>query len=291
MTLEEAVRMAGERARRLRVDPQVTISEVYEAELLGRLQQSLRGGVVWKGGTVLRLEGSERFSRDLDATRRAASVTPARLRHVLQQAGDGLAYLAGIEITNQRRSVTAAYRFAVPGVRQPVRLLVEISLREKVLLPATTITTARIAHPCGLDPVVVARLDGAELLAEKVRALVMRRASRDIYDVYWLLQRGVDLDIALFVRKMDYYRKIGMPVETDRVMQGAIGELESYNPSRAKTELANLLPAAQRGMDFSVVVEDVARALQSWLARLPPAAITSSAADRTAPRARRGRRS
>jgi len=37
--------------------------------------------------------------------------------------------------------------------------------------------------------VVVARLDVAELLAEKVRALVMRMAGRDIFDVYWLLQR------------------------------------------------------------------------------------------------------
>src|SRR5438128_2229717 len=41
----------------------------------------------------------------------------------------------------------------------------------------------------GLEPVVVARLDAAELLAEKVRALVMRMAGRDIFDVYWLLQR------------------------------------------------------------------------------------------------------
>ena len=51
MTLEEAVRLAREQARRLRLDPQVTISEVYEAELLGRLQHKLRGGVPPSNGS------------------------------------------------------------------------------------------------------------------------------------------------------------------------------------------------------------------------------------------------
>jgi len=265
MSLEEAVRAAGERGRRLRIDPQVTISEVYEAELLGRLQRRLRGGVVWKGGTVLRLEGSERFSRDLDATRRTAALSPKRLERALREAGEGLAYLTGIESEAQRRSLTVTYRFAVPGLGQPLRVVVEISLREKVLLPATTITTARLAHPCGLEPVVVARLDASEMLAEKVRALVMRGAGRDIYDVYWLLERGAVLDAALFLRKMDYYRRVGAPVEPAAAMRKAIRRLESHDPSRLRTELANLLPAARRGLDFGVIVEDVTRALRGWL--------------------------
>ncbi len=262
MSLEEAVRLAAERARRLRVDPQVTISEVYEAELLLRLQRKLRGGVVWKGGTVLRLEGSERFSRDLDATRKATALTGPKLQRALVEAGEGLSYLAGIEFQALPRSAAATYRFVVPGLRQPVRVSVEISLREKLLLPSTTVTTARIAHPSGIEPVVVARLDAAELLAEKVRALVMRGASRDIYDVYWLLERGSRLDAGLFRRKMDYYRKIGRKVDPAAAVERALDRLASYHPSRIKMELANLLPAAQRGLDFAVIVEDVARALR-----------------------------
>lgn len=266
MTLEDAVRLGAERAQRLRLDPQVTISEVYEAELLGRLQQWLRGRVVWKGGTVLRLEGSERFSRDLDATGRAVSLQ--KLRQALEKAGRELAYLVDLEVNVRRRSVTAAYHLAIPSLRHPVRLLVEISLREKVLLPATTISTARIAHPYGLDPVVIARLDPAELLAEKVRALVMRAAGRDIYDVYWLLERGTRMDPALFLRKMDYYRTAGKPVDPVEAVRRAIAQLASYGPSRAKAELANLLPDAQRRLDFQVILEDVRHALQIWLRQM-----------------------
>lgn len=268
MRLEEAVGQAIERARRLRLDPQVTISEVYEAELLGRLQPRLRGGVAWKGGTVLRLEGSERFSRDLDATRQSARLGPAKIERCLRQAGQGLAYLAGVKVERRPRSVTAAYRFVIPGLPHAVRLQVEISLREKVLKPAGVISTARLAHPYGLEPVVVARLDAAELLAEKARALVMRGAGRDIYDVYWLLQRGVEFDLRLFVRKMDYYKTIGRPVDTAAELARAAAELRARDPSRARMELANLLPAARRNLDFAVILEDVAAALQSWHRRL-----------------------
>jgi predicted nucleotidyltransferase component of viral defense system len=263
--LEESIRLARERGRRLGLDPQLTISEVYEAELLRRLQQRLRAQVVWKGGTVLRLEGSERFSRDLDATRRTASLTTSVLKRTLGKLAEGFAHLTATEVDAKPSSVVALYRFAVPALRQPLRIEVEISLRERVLRPPVTVSTARIAHPAGLEPVVISRLDDVELLAEKVRALVVRRASRDVYDVYWLLQRGAEFDPETFLRKMDYYRRAGKPIEPARAIERAITDLEERDASRAKAELANLLPAAQRTLDFSVIAQDVARALRSWL--------------------------
>jgi predicted nucleotidyltransferase component of viral defense system len=265
MPIEDAVRAALERARHLRVDPQLTVSEVYEAELLRRLQQKVRGSVVWKGGTVLRLEGSERFSRDLDATRRSASLATPQVIRALNAAKEDLPYLAGLGIKPQPQSIVAEYRFSVPGLRQILRIRVEISLREKILRTPAPISTARMAHPVGLEPVIVARLESAELLAEKVRALVIRLAGRDIYDVYWLLQRGVEFDPKLFLRKMQYYERIGKPVDPIGKMEKAIRQLNAYNSSRAKTELANLFPAAQRNLDFAVILEDVLHGLKSWV--------------------------
>lgn len=264
MTIEEAIRSAQVRARQLRVDPQATITEVYQAELLRRLQEELRGWLAWKGGTVLRLEGSERISRDLDATRKESSLTKRRLMHVLQRIATVLPYLADSRARVEPRSVVAEYRFAVPAVRHPIRITIEVSTREAVLLPTTTTTTARIAHPYGLQPVVIARLDSPEILAEKVRALVMRRASRDIYDVYLLLQQGVEFQPELFRKKMDYYRTLGKTVDPQAALERAAAWLEAANPARIRTELANLFPAAQRSLDFAVILTDVARAVRSW---------------------------
>jgi len=266
VNLEGAVAAARERARALRVDPQLTISEVYLAELLGRLRRRLRGTVVWKGGAVLRLEGSERFSRDLDGTRRSASATGEALGAALDEAAENLPYLVGMTKAIKPQSVTAAYGMEAPGLRQTLRIEVDISLRERVLLPPAAISTARIAHPYGLLPVVVARLSPAELLAEKVRALVMRGAGRDLYDVYWLLQRGVELDAGLFREKMEYYPRAGATIDPAGAVERAIRRLESFSPSRAKAELIHLLPAAGRHLDLGIIAEDVSRALRSRLA-------------------------
>ncbi|MDA2912755.1 nucleotidyl transferase AbiEii/AbiGii toxin family protein [Acidobacteriia bacterium AH_259_A11_L15] len=268
MTFERAIEQAQERARQLRIDPQLTVSEVYEAELLRRLQPKLRGNVVWKGGTVLRLEGSERFSRDLYATRRTASLTPTQLKRILKQTSAGLPYLAGFAAETQPGSVVAVYRFTVPRIGQPIRIRIEISTRETIVRPPTTVSTARIAHPSGIEPVVLSRLDDRELLAEKVRALVMRTTGRDIFDVYWLLERGVEFDPALFLKKMRYYETVKKPVDPATALQRTIRQLKAYNPSRAKTELSNLLPAAQRNLDFSVIVEDIRGTLEAWLPKI-----------------------
>ena len=264
MTIEGAIRHAGARAREMKIDPALTIAEVYVGELLRRLQQKLRGGLVWKGGTVLRLEGSERFSRDLDATRRSSAQTTAQIAKVLRDVAKGLAFFKDVSLKKQRQSVVAEYRFSIEGLLQPLRIVLEVSLREKILKPTTTISTARIAHRWGLEPVVVARLDAAELLAEKVRALVMRMAGRDIFDVYWLLQRGVEFDPKLLLRKMAYYARVGAKVDPIKAVEEAILGLEKYDSARAKTEIANLFPAAQRNLDFGVIVEDVLLALRSW---------------------------
>ncbi len=271
--IEEAILRAQERARRLNVDPQLTVTEVYAAELLRRLQQKLRGNLVWKGGAVLRLEGSERFSRDLDATLSAGSrVSLARLIRTLEDAGQGLPFLSSTQVDRTRaQSVRALYRFSVPELLQPLRVEVEISRRERLLRRPAVISTARMAHPAGLEPVLIACLEGAELLAEKVRALVVRRAARDIYDVYWLLQQGVEFDPALFRRKMRYYREAAAGEEkVEKTLARALRDLEGRAATRLRTELANLFPAERRGLDFAVILEDVTRSLRQWLRQLAP---------------------
>ena len=93
----------------------------------------------------------------------------------------------------------------------------------------------------------------------------------DIYDVYWLFERGVELDPRLFLSKMKYYTKIGKPVDPIATMEKTLRPLDAYRPSAAKMELANLFPAAQRNLDFAVIVEDVGHALRSWLRLLSSA--------------------
>lgn len=46
-----------------------------------------------------------------------------------------------------------------------------------------------------------------EIFAEKIRALMLRRRSRDLFDLHFLIEKGVYADIKLIDKKMEYYNK------------------------------------------------------------------------------------
>jgi Domain of unknown function (DUF1814). len=50
-------------------------------------------------------------------------------------------------------------------------------------------------------------MDKDEILAEKARALLTRRRPRDLYDTYFLLNKGARIDFDLINKKLEYYSK------------------------------------------------------------------------------------
>ena len=44
-----------------------------------------------------------------------------------------------------------------------------------------------------------------EILAEKIRAVMTRNKARDLYDVFRLIEKGIEIDEKLIKKKMDYY--------------------------------------------------------------------------------------
>ena len=60
-------------------------------------------------------------------------------------------------------------------------------------------------------PFVVTVLTPEHVLAEKVRALLMRSKPRDLYDIWLLLNQGVAPDRALITRKLELYETAFSP--------------------------------------------------------------------------------
>ena len=46
-----------------------------------------------------------------------------------------------------------------------------------------------------------------EVFSEKIRALLTRKKSRDLYDIYFLIKRNIALDLNLVEEKMKFYNK------------------------------------------------------------------------------------
>ncbi len=113
-----------------------------------------------------------------------------------------------IEVQYFANSFNCTLRIQGPlynGVRHSLcKLQLDFSFREKIILEPKIITLGRLLKELPpFDAVVMAE---EEILAEKVRTIITRTKARDVYDLWFLLQRNVQVDFNLVEKKLQYYK-------------------------------------------------------------------------------------
>jgi len=161
--------------------------------------------LVFKGGTYLKhAHGLDRFSEDLDFTLNGEE----DVRGKMGDAADTLSYY-GIPAEIHRSDETETglnLQLVYEGPlydgteRSKGRIDIEISKRDDVFLSPEW-TRLFFNYPeTGAVTCLGMRLE--EAMAEKLRALATRNQARDLYDVWFLLNKDVGPDSNLFERKM-----------------------------------------------------------------------------------------
>ncbi len=131
------------------------------------------------------------------------------------------------------------------------RIRVELSLRERVILP-TEVRPIRDKYGVLEGGPGVPTMELREVLAEKIRALYMRSAPRDLFDLWILARRGVPLEIPLVDEKLGWWRRD-----------------VTYSPPAVRERIAHLEPTWDRDLrpllanvpPYSEVAEHTIRAL------------------------------
>ncbi len=180
--------------------------------------------LTFKGGTCIHVAyGSPRYSEDLDFNADGdAAEAVARLEEAAHRLRD---YGMNAAVTRRPSREGLAARLTYEGPlftgeprsRGTIRL--EVSLRhepvatEEVFVPRT---------PYADVPQLVLRVLAKDhLLAEKARALLVRGKPRDLYDVHFLLVRGVTAPRDLLDGKMSLYRRRFTPSGLERGIAAA----------------------------------------------------------------------
>lgn len=162
--------------------------------------------VVFKGGTAIRkiYFKEARFSEDLDFTVIALDQRGCSglLKEALEdKTTEGIVF----EKLEERPSVglKAAIKYLGPlGHAQRIRL--DFSFREN--LSKKPIQKELIdTYSFGSGKLLVLSLE--EILAEKLHALGSRSASRDLYDVWFLLEKGIQIDKPMLDQKFAFYNE------------------------------------------------------------------------------------
>ncbi|MBI4015823.1 MAG: nucleotidyl transferase AbiEii/AbiGii toxin family protein [Candidatus Aenigmarchaeota archaeon] len=173
------------------------------------LYQEYGNTLIFKGGTALKkCYGLNRFSEDLDFTC-VGKVDTKKLESGLKRFG--IEY--EIETKEYENGLKIILRITGPlylGVRHSIcNFIIDFSFRENVTLKPLIKTVGRFIEELPEFDVLV--MDEREILAEKVRAIMSRTKARDVYDLWFLLEKGVSFDKELTDKKLEYYRESWSP--------------------------------------------------------------------------------
>lgn len=179
--------------------------------LLFALYNEIKDELIFKGGTALyKMYGLNRFSEDLDFT------FMKHRKSILKifQGVMGQLSLLGIsgkikEIREYRRQINVHIELKGPlydGSKESLVFIpVNISLREKVQHAAFEMLFSSYREIPSFEIYVMSE---QEIAAEKVRAILSRDKARDVYDLWFLLKKGVKLNKSLVEKKL---KLMGVP--------------------------------------------------------------------------------
>ncbi|MCF2138445.1 MAG: nucleotidyl transferase AbiEii/AbiGii toxin family protein [Candidatus Lokiarchaeota archaeon] len=165
--------------------------------------------IIFKGGTALMMFAHlPRFSEDLDFTSLKAETTPiSKLSKIIQNELANYGIFSNIDNIKET-DISSSFRIGAKGPlyeseKSTSYLKIEISFREKVILSAKK----EYFQPIFPDilPFFISFMDLQEILAEKIRAVMSRTRARDIFDLWFLLIKGVKFNLKLVQSKLNYY--------------------------------------------------------------------------------------
>jgi len=199
-------RLQTEKLARREGVPTHVIERDYVQHLLAR--HVAEDPLVFKGGTCIRIAlGSPRFSEDMDFTARESSDVEAAVLGALKRLRD---YGVAASLRRSRAEGggwNAVVRYEGPlftgDSRSARSIRLEVSLRpERLDVEEVFVSQARYPD---LPQLVLRILRRDHILAEKLRALIIRSKPRDLFDVHFLMSRGVRCPPPLLAEKMRLY--------------------------------------------------------------------------------------
>jgi predicted nucleotidyltransferase component of viral defense system len=204
MDLNELKKRAGKFSIPMAVvEKDYALTIILQSIAASGLEQS----VVFKGGTAIKkIYFSEaRFSEDLDFT--IISGMPKEVEENVRRTFENKK-IDNLEIiTVEHEKTTAGLRMSLKflgPLEYPQRIRLDFSFREK---PSARTKKELIVDDYGKISIAIKTLSLEEILAEKLRAISSREAPRDLYDLWFLLNKGVKVDKQLVAKKFEIYNE------------------------------------------------------------------------------------
>lgn len=159
--------------------------------------------IIFKGGTAIHLMyHAPRFSEDLDFT---VLMDRSDFEHFIQKVFSTISL--SYEISFKERKTLTGKRYLLTAssgiIKNNTFINLDFSFREAVThiekSPLVTEYPVAVSSP-------IYYMGKAEIIAEKIMAILTRQKGRDIYDLWFLLANQGSINVELLVSKFKYYQ-------------------------------------------------------------------------------------
>lgn len=211
------------------IDKFTILREYLQLLFLSYLYQEREAGkIIFKGGTALRLLfNSPRFSEDLDFS---TTYSDKEIEKLLERLEEKLVKeVPGLKISrlySGKEGIRFKISFNLPELKYPLNI--RLDFHRVVSLGDSNISTLTTKFPVLIFP-QIQHLSETGIFKEKLEALVTRSKGRDIFDIWFLLSKGV---------------KLPKEGREKKVME----KLKSFSQSSLGKDLGKFLPKAQKGI-------------------------------------------
>ena len=203
-------------------------------------------GLVFKGGTALyKMHDLNRFSEDLDFTGEINEQTVRKISRYLQDFGyESEVVKKNVKTGSLLTFVIQGFLFQGTNVSK-ARVQMDVNVTDVELVPNFSQFFSLYPDIPSFRLKVMAL---EEIIVEKLRALLVRKKARDAYDIWFLLNRGVKINLSLARQKLKLYDiKLGRATLKD-----ALNECEGA----WKKEMKPLIMDVPNFKDIRCKIED-----------------------------------
>lgn len=172
------------------------------------LSRYVKDELIFKGGTAIqKVYGLNRFSEDLDFTLFREIDLDVVIEKIIKDL-DNFGFKTKYKLLKSKES--RGYRLLIKGPlydgseRTLASLRIEVSLRKDLLLEPDLKEIIPIYTDT--QPYIILVMNIQEILAEKIRTILQREKARDIYDLWFLLRKGVKIDYKIIEKKAQFYK-------------------------------------------------------------------------------------
>lgn len=222
-------------SRDLKIDSFTVFREYLQIIFLNFLYQEKNSEkIFFKGGTSLRLLfASPRFSEDLDfSTMLPQKTLDKLLLKVVKNIQKEIIGLSLKFIWQGKDSFRYRLNYNGEYFKFPLNIRLDFSLEKNFLPPDNSSITSLI--PVSAFAIIL-HLNREEIFAEKIRAFMVRAKGRDIFDIWYLLAKGIVLQDLIVKNKL---KKIGLKFNKNVLLK----KINEYSIKKLEMDLAKFLP-------------------------------------------------